>query len=504
MARLAKVVVIGAGNAGLCAALSAREAGAQVTVLERAPLADRGGNTAFVGGGFRFAYRDGEDIKALVPDLSPVQLEETDFASYAERRFFDDIARLTDNRSDPDLLATMVKRSYATVKWMRGRGIRWIPMYGRQAYKGADGRFLFFGGLTLEVVGAGLGLLDFLHRAVNRDGIEIRYETRAKSLVGDARRGVTGVIATTADGPVRIAADAVILASGGFQSNPEWRARYLGPGWDLAKVRGTAFNTGDGIRMAIDIGAAPHGHWSGCHAVEWDLNAPPYGDRAIGDQFQKHSYPLGIMVNAQGRRFFDEGADFRNFTYAELGRQILAQPNMFAWQVFDAKMIPKLRDEYRIRQVTKVIATSLEDLARKLDGVDPAQFLRTVKEYNAAVKTNVPLDLNKKDGRGTEGLAIPKSNWATTIDEPPYEAYATTCGITFTYGGLRIDPFGRVISEDGNVIPGLFGCGELMGGMFYFGYGSGSGLTMGAVFGRIAGQSAAGRIPEPVGSLSDN
>ena len=176
-----------------------------------------------------------------------------------------------------------------------------------------------------------------------------------------------------------------MLASGGFEANAEARARYLGPGWDLAKVRGTRFNTGDGIRMALEIGAMPYGNWSGCHAVGWDRNAPEFGDLAVGDGFQKHSYPFGIMVNARGRRFVDEGADFRNYTYAKYGRAILEQPGQFAWQVFDRKVTHLLRDEYRIKGVTKVSADTLEELAGKLEDVDPRGFLDEVRAYNAAV-----------------------------------------------------------------------------------------------------------------------
>ena len=167
-----------------------------------------------------------------------------------------------------------------------------------------------------------------------------------------------------------VRARAVVLASGGFEANSEWRTRYLGPGWDLAKVRGSRFNTGDGIRMAMAIGAQPYGNWSGCHAVGWDRNAPEFGDLAVGDGFQKHSYPFGIMVNATGRRFVDEGADFRNYTYAKYGRVILDQPDNFAWQIFDHQVTHLLRDEYRIRQVTKVTADNLETLASRLDALD--------------------------------------------------------------------------------------------------------------------------------------
>jgi tricarballylate dehydrogenase len=283
----------------------------------------------------------------------------------------------------------------------------------------------------------------------------------------------------------------VVLAGGGFQANPEGRARYLGPNWELAKVRGTRFNTGDVIRMALDIGAAPAGNWSGCHAVGWERNAPEFGDLTIGDQFQKHSYPWGIMLNAEGKRFVDEGADFRNYTYAKYGRVILNQTGQFAWQIFDRKVLHLLRDEYRIQQVTKASANSLEELVKKLDDVDADAALEEIKAYNLAVKQDVPFNPNVKDGRGTLGLAVAKSNWANTIDEPPFEAYAVTCGITFTFGGLKIDTGARVVSTDGAPMPGLYAAGELVGGIFYFNYPGGTGLTNGAVFGRIAGTNAA-------------
>jgi len=285
----------------------------------------------------------------------------------------------------------------------------------------------------------------------------------------------------------------VVLAAGGFQANPEWRTRYLGPGWELAKVRGTRFNTGDAIRMALEVGAAPVGNWSGCHAVAWERNAPEFGDLAVGDQFQKHSYPWGIYINAEGKRFVDEGADFRNYTYAKYGRVILSQPGQFAWQVFDAKVKNQLRDEYRIKQVTKVTANTLEELVKKLDDVNAEVALKEIKAYNAAVRTDIPFNPNVKDGRRTEGLAIDKTNWANTLDTPPFEAYAVTCGITFTFGGLRINPSAQVISTDGEPVPGLYAAGELVGGIFWFNYPGGSGLTNGAVFGKIAGAGAANR-----------
>ena len=296
------------------------------------------------------------------------------------------------------------------------------------------------------------------------------------------------------DGKVsEVRGKAVVLASGGFEANPEWRTRYLGPGWDLAKVRGSRFNAGDGIRMALDIGASPCGNWSGCHAVGWEMNAPEFGDLAVGDQFQKHSYPFAIMVNATGKRFVDEGADFRNYTYAKYGRVILEQPGQFAWQIFDQKVKHLQRDEYRIRQITKRTANTIEELATQLDGVNAAEFVKTIKEWNAAVNKDVPFNPNVKDGRNTKGLAINKSNWANTFDERPFEAYAVTCGVTFTFGGLRINTDCEVLNTDYQPIRGLYAAGELVGGLFYFNYPGGSGLCSGSVFGKIAGTSAGGR-----------
>ncbi|HEX7074471.1 MAG TPA: FAD-dependent tricarballylate dehydrogenase TcuA [Hyphomicrobiaceae bacterium] len=482
------VVVVGGGNAALCAALSAAEQGVSVLVLERAPEAESGGNSRFTAGAIRCVYDGVEDLKVLMPDLSEEEIANTDFGSYTEEKFFDDMGRVTEYRTDPELTEVLVTRSRETMRWMREKGVRFQPIYGRQAFR-VDGKFKFWGGLTVEAWGGGPGLVQALTDAARRNGIEIAYLARALSLVhGDS--GVTGIRVRHDGRTQTIRTKAVVLAAGGFQANAEWRTRYLGPGWDLAKVRGTRFNTGDGIRMALEAGAMPTGNWSGCHAVGWDRNAPEFGDLAVGDNFQKHSYPFGIMINANGERFVDEGADFRNYTYAKYGRVILAQPGQFAWQIFDRKVLHLLRDEYRIKQVTKVSANTLEELVAKLDDVDAEKALETIKAYNAAVMTDVPFNPNVKDGRGTRGLAVKKSNWANTIDEPPFEAYAVTCGITFTFGGVKIDTSAQVIDTEGVPIPGLYAAGEMVGGIFYFNYPGGTGLMNGAVFGRIAGASA--------------
>jgi tricarballylate dehydrogenase len=303
---------------------------------------------------------------------------------------------------------------------------------------------------------------------------------------------VTGVTLLNDEGAEEtIQAAAVVLACGGFEANAEWRARYLGPGWDLAKVRGSRFNTGDGLQMALAAGAQPYGHWSGCHAVSWERNALDFGDLNLTPQYQRHSYPMSIMVNQAGRRFVDEGADFRNYTYAKYGHAVLAQPGQVAWQVFDSKMLHLLRDEYRTRSVTKVRADTLEELADKLEEIDKAQFLATVEEFNASVRDDVPFDPNVKDGRSALSGGVVRSNWATTIDTPPFEAYAVTCGVTFTFGGVRISNDGEVVDTRARPIPGLYAAGEMVGGIFYFNYPGASGLTSGSVFGRLAGRSAA-------------
>jgi len=344
--------------------------------------------------------------------------------------------------------------------------------------------------MPLEISGGGPGLVQDATATAEKKGVEIFYETRAISLIYDGKC-VSGVHAKCKGELVDFKAKSVVLACGGFEANPEMRTRYLGPGWELAKVRGSRFNQGDGLKMALDIGAASYGNWSGAHATGWDLNAPPHGDLSVGDQFQKHSYIFGLLINANGKRFVDEGLDFHSFTYAKYGGEVLKQPGQFAWQVFDAKVSKLLRSEYRIKMMTKVSANTIEELATKLEGVNPGAFIETVRNYNAAVKADVHFDSTVKDGKGTEGIEPPKSNWAQALDTAPFDAYATTCGITFTFGGLRIDPDnGQVLDGMQVPVPGLFCAGEMVGGLFYFNYPSGTGLVSGSLFGRLAGDGA--------------
>jgi tricarballylate dehydrogenase len=482
------VIVVGKGNAALCAALAARDQGARVAMLEAASEDESGGNSRFAGGVMRFAYASVDDLKR-VTDITDEEIATSDFGTNTPEEFFDDLYRLTSYRTDPDLSETLVTQSLDTMAWLRSKGVRFVLNFGRQSGL-VDGKRKFFGRMPIEASGGGAGLVQYLDAAVRKADIDVHYETRAVSLVHDGAR-VKGVRAQQKGAPVEFAARAVVLACGGFEANPEWRTRYLGPGWELAKVRGTRFNMGDGLRMALDIGAAPYGNWSGCHATGWDRYAPEFGDVHVGDQFQKHSYIFGLLINAHGRRFVDEGYDFHSFTYAKYGGEVLKQPGQFAWQVFDSKVKHLLRSEYRIKFVTKVTADTLEALAPQLEGVDSEQFLKTVREYNAAVREDVRFDHTVKDGKCTMGIEPPKSNWAQKIDTPPFEAYATTCGITFTFGGLRIQrESGQVLDVHFHPVPGLYCAGEMVGGLFYFNYPSGTGLVSGAVFGRIAGTGA--------------
>ena len=291
-----------------------------------------------------------------------------------------------------------------------------------------------------------------------------------------------------------IRAQSVILGCGGFGASPEMRARYLGPGWDLVKVRGSPNNTGDGLRMALDIGAQPFGHYSGAHASPIDSDAPEMsaaflkpGSRDLVTH--RYFWHLGISVNTQGQRFFDEGEDFHNYTYAKTGRQILQQPGGVAYQIFDAKVIQLVPDHF-YKGATPTVANTIEELANNL-GISREGLVTTVAGFNAAVVDDRPFNPVAKDGRRTQGITPAKTNWSQTIDAPHYTAYGMACGLTFTFGALKINPRCQVLNTQEQVIPGLYACGEMTGGFFYHNYPGGSGLVRGAVTGRIAGRNAA-------------
>jgi tricarballylate dehydrogenase len=486
------VVVVGAGNAAFSAAHAAIERVGQVLVLEKAPREWAGGNSYFTAGAIRTTYDDLEDLRPIVENLTDELAEATELPPYTSEDFMSDMQRVTEGRCDKELTRILVDDAADTTRWLHKKGLRYRLMYDRQSFE-VNGKRRFWGGLVLGTVGGGRGLVEQHVAAAEMSGIEVRYDSPVVDLLQDADGAVTGVVCKGPHGREEIGAGAVVLASGGFESDPRMRAAYLGPQWDVAKVRGTPYNTGEVLRIALDAGAQPYGNWSGCHAIAWDAAAPATGDRKLTNLLSKQSYPLGIVVNKDTQRFIDEGADFRNYTYAKYGAEILRQPSALAYQLFDAKTEPLLRqDEYTAPGVSRYEASSIRELGQKL-GMDANELERTVEEFNAAVQ---PGEFNPtiKDGKGTHGIRPPKSNWAQPLDSPPFYGFAVTCGITFTFGGLRVDANARVLNRAGLPINGLYAAGELVGGIFYHNYPGGSGLMAGAVFGRRAGATVAADI----------
>jgi tricarballylate dehydrogenase len=477
------VIVVGAGNAGLTAALAARQQETRVLLLDKCPKAVRGGNTRFSGGGFRFTYNSLDDMRPMLPDLTDEEAAKLDVGTYTNAAFFEDVMQVTEYAADKKLTNILVDQSYATARWLTEMNVKWILSTSTHAVKVGQ-KIKFPSGRVISVNDGGLGLVEMLFPTAENKGIEIIYEARANGLLFDKKGQVAGVRVQTREGAVDFKGRAVVLAAGGFEANPEMRARYLGTGWDLVKVRGSRYNSGEVLNFALGFGAQPVGHWSGCHAVLVDAEAP---DVECAYE-HRYSYPYGIMVDINGKRFVDEGEDFFSYTYAKYGREVLRLPWRTAYQIFDSKTRPLLRSEYN--KGSHVSADNIEALAKKLPGLDWANVVTTVSEFNEAVGDR-SFDPSKHDGKCTHGISPVKSNWAQRLDTPPYYAFPVACGITFTFGGVGISENGEVRETSGNVISGLFAAGEITGGSFFNNYPGGSGLMKGAVFGRLAGTSAA-------------
>ena len=477
-----QVLVVGAGNAAMAALVAAREQGADVVALEKAPRLHRGGNSALTVH-MRFPYAGMQDLAPLMPDTSEEELHQMAerISGYTQQRYWDDIMTVTEGLSDKALVEIVVTQALPTIQWMLGHGHRWEPSYRNP--------------LSANVVsfaGGGYSLQERWFAAAERLGGQVQYEARAMELMQDAQGRVTGVRVLTPAGFHTYHAKAVILACGSFESSPEMRARYLGPGWDTVKLRGIPYNTGDGLLMAMDIGALPYGSWSTCHASPQDFNRPAYdlpGPGVTGDFWSRYAYPYSVMVNLDGRRFVDEGETWRGLTYAKMGRAILAQPEAKAFQLFDTKHrragVLKAYDN-----VAGIRADTMEDLGHQLGIRNVPALADTVKTYNDAVQ---PGEFNpfRLDGKGAVGITPPRSHWALPLDTPPFEGFAVTCGMTFCYGGLQITTNGEVLHTMDRIIPGLYAAGEMVGGLWAWNYPSGAGMMAGAVFGRIAGNAAA-------------
>lgn len=490
---MSKVIVVGSGNAALCAGIAALEKGAEVLMIEKASIEEMGGNSRYTAGAMRFVYNNNEELLPLLLNPEDPKIAKTEFGSYPKEKFQSDLLGFNDGRPLSLHQQILIDKSYDTMAWLGDHNIKFEPIYSRQMFE-KDGKYIFWGGLTLEAQGEGVGLVEAELLEFKRLGGVIQYDTEAISLIEQEGK-IKGVTCKVDNQDVALIADAVILGCGGFEANPELRKKYMGDHWEQSLVRGTRHNMGKGLEMALEVGAKFHGVSDGCHAVPMDKNMPNYGNTEIPYIERKHyrkiCYFLGVMLNSKGQRFLDEGINFRNYTYAQFGRALLNQPGGFAYQVFDAKVDSLLYSEYRFWDASFIESDTLEGLVDQMEAVDKEAALQTLLSYNEAVDDTIPFDPTILDGKRTNGLEVDKTNWANTLDKGPFKAYPVACGITFTYAGVEVDKDASVLNTDGTPIDGLYACGEMVGGVFYNGYPGGSGLTSGAVFGRLAGYAAA-------------
>ena len=484
------VIIVGAGNAAGAAAVSAREHGAKkVLMLEKAPQVQRGGNTYFSGAIFRFVFDKVEQLDRFIPDVETEYPGfHADVPLYPQAAFEEDLLRVTEGRSDRALLKTMIDESYDTTCWMQAVGKHHFELARSVMGLKVGNKIKWPRGAILRTVHEGVGLSETWLTTAESMGVEIRYDSHVLELTQNSMGRVNGVVVRGPKGVEKIEANAVVLGCGGFETNPEWRTRYLGQEWGHAKVRGSNFNYGDGLRMAMDLGAMPWGHWGGCHATPIVAEAPDYGVRNMTDKTNRLSYPFGVMLNMEGKRWIDEGADFNPFTYAKYGGLILKQTAGVVYQIFDSKAVDLFEPRYWTSEPLK--SDTLEGLVKQMK-LDQTQAMKTLTAYNAAAARGGPFNPAALDKLHTEGITPVKTNWATKLDTPPYYSWAVTGGITFTFGGIKVDTSAQVISTGWKPIDGLYACGEMVGGLFHYNYALGSGLMSGAVFGRIAGRQAA-------------
>ena len=478
----ADVIVVGSGVAGLSAAATAAQEGAHVILLERAPRSDRGGNTRWTEAFMRMKSEDevADDFEAHFMAnaghyLDPSLLQET-AGSFDERSAIVKTLGMT----DPDVIATFAEHAGPTLKWLKSFGVRFdfLPSY-----------LITTCTTRLAPVGGGLALVEALGNWVEANGVDVRYETSARGLLSDDAGRIVGVRAA---GPknktVDLRASAVVLACGGFEGNGEMLVHYLGPQARYLRpvARGGYYNKGEGIRMALDAGAAPSGDYGRFHAE-------PLDPRSGAPEPIVLIFNYGILVNRRGERFVDEAPATVDATYEAITREIHAQPEGIAYAVFDARIedVPNWRRAVR-SDVAPFEAPTLAELARMI-GVDARGLQRTVESFNRACPAEGMFKPLETDGLATDvEFAPPKSNWARAIDSAPFMAFPIMCGNCFTFGGLKVDPSARVLNTDGQAIPGLYAAGETMG-IYYGTYTGATSVLRGAVFGRIAGRDAVSR-----------
>jgi tricarballylate dehydrogenase len=451
------VLVAGGGNAGLCAAISARRAGASVLVVEAAPCAMRGGNT-----------RHTRNLRCVHASATA-----TLSGPYTEQEFWDDLERVTEGRTDEPLAKLMIRESEDLLRWLPEQGVRFQPALTGTLSLGRTNAFF---------LGGGRAMLNALYRTAVRLGIDTVYDTEVVGLAIDGGEFSSAVVEQ--GGQAReIRADKLVAAAGGFEANIDWLKRYWGEAADNFLVRGTPYNRGTVLEQLIDHGVRDVGDPTQCHAVAIDARSPRF-DGGIVTRLD--CVVFSIVVNQKGRRFYDEGEDLWPKRYAIWGRLVASQPGQIAYAIFDAKAL----ESFIPSMYPPIRAPTIRELAESLH-LDAETLEETVRSYNEAVRQG-HFDHTTLDDCRTEGLAPPKSHWARRIESAPFYAYPMRPGITFTYLGVRVDANARMIMSDGSPSANMFAAGEIMAGnVLGRGYVAGIGMTIGCVFGRIAGREAA-------------
>lgn len=458
------VLVIGGGNAALSAAICAAEAGASVLLLEGAPRAYRGGNT-----------RHTRNIRTMHDAPTDVLTE-----AYPEDEYWEDLKKVTAGKTDEKLARMTIRGSLASVAFMKRNGVAFQPALAGTLQLGRTNAFF---------MGGGKAVVNALFRAAESLGVEVMYEAEVTDLDIDAGyfTGATVLLKKAGEktGERKVRARTLVAAAGGFESNIEWLKEYWGEAVENFRIRGTPYNMGGILRGLLDQGAAQVGEPDQCHAVAVDGRAPKF-DGGIVTRVDCVS--LGIVVNQNAERFYDEGEDFWPKRYAIWGRLVAKQPEQVGHVIIDQKPV----GHFMPPVFPPVEASTIRELGEKL-GIDGDKLETTVAEYNAAVRPGT-FDNTVLDDCRTDGLEPPKTHWARTIDQPPYYAYSLRPGITFTYLGVKVDEHARMLMADGKPSANIFACGEIMAGnVLGQGYLGGLGMAIGSVFGQIAGKEAAAR-----------
>ena len=451
------VLVLGGGNAALCAALTAREAGASVLVLECAPIESRGGNS-----------RHTRNLRCMHEAPEDILIE-----SYDEAEYWDDLRRVTGGRTDETLARLTIRESARVRAWMQKHNVRFQPALGGTLHLGRTNAFF---------LGGGKALLNSYYRSAAALGVQVRYGAEVVELEIEDGRFVAASVRDGRDSE-RVTARTLVAAAGGFESNLQWLREAWGPAADNFIVRGTPYNRGAVLRALLDAGVEQVGEATQCHAVAIDARAPKF-DGGIVTRVDCVS--LGIVVNRDAQRFYDEGEDFWPKRYAIWGRLVAQQPEQIAYSIIDSKAVGRFMPTVFPGER----AQTIEELAAKL-GLGSAALRATVDRFNSAVHTGT-FDHSVLDDCVADGVTPPKTHWAQKIDTPPFFGYPLRPGITFTYLGVRVDENARIVMKDGSRSSNMLAAGEIMAGnVLGQGYVAGIGMTIGTVFGRIAGAQAA-------------